>query len=273
MAESSAKVRITLDGQQPIKEAERMKKGVKGVGDEINQWGKGLAKTMVLSTALLGTLRSMAQAQRAAGDAAANMSKDVGDASLKLAVTMARLKITGTQAQAIKAYAAKDPEVAGFLESLAGVRSRGKPDYVGAADAFTSGVMSPDEIRDKFKRGDSLPLAVGERMRQVEADPDAQVELDTRRQEQVLNMRKRQFASPGMRLAKQREELRRLANPRAQALGEAAEGLLENVGVVFDQEQKDQGFMRTLIKDSAFDPDIWKTNRRPQIGAQSENAP
>jgi hypothetical protein len=294
MSESVGKIRITADGQQAIREMDRVGKKVKTIGSEVGQWANSMSKTLVFAGAILGTVRSIAQAQEAARKAAADMAKEHGKSALSLGVSMARMGIGGNQAKSLQLLSERNPEVAEFISGLSGKRLRKGADVVGAAQAYASGMFDKDEIERGLKRGVKFGMLYKER--ESKLTPEAREELKAREKEKDIAYQSRDSASNKNRLAAAELERRRLQSPVAQALADQAENVGQFVGVnqsdiiakqqsgedrpsapattstkamPFErtmQETAVRGIFNTLKSVDRF-AKTWSFDRRPQIGS------
>jgi hypothetical protein len=245
MSESQAKIRLTMDGQQASREAKRVKRSVAGVGEEAGKWAASLAKTMAFSGVILGTMRSIVQAQDAARKGAADMSRSMGDASLRLSQALIRLRATEQEARAVTAVAEDNPEaVAATFERLAQSRKGRRPrgDMIDTARAAASGVFSQDEIDAAAQRGRRLDIAG----REGALTPGARREIEIRREEQALLRRQRGGASDDMRLAEAELARRRQESPTAQALADLAESISQFFGIRQSDAVRGRGVNQTF---------------------------
>lgn len=149
MAESQAKIRLTLDGQQAIREAEKVKKGIRGVAEEGRGWAAAYAKTLAFSGALVGTLRQIVAAQNQARDAAAAMGESIkGAAQAEIALSRTRLNATQIQATlaAARGGVRSEEEVLSFAKRLGKDKRLTAGKAINAARTFATGLASDEEI-------------------------------------------------------------------------------------------------------------------------------
>ena len=277
MSESVGKIRITADGQQAIREMDRVGKRVKTIGDEVGQWANGMSKTLVFAGAILGTMRSIAQAQENARKAAADMGKERGKSALSLGVSMARMGIGGIEAKALQSLSERNPEVAEFISGLSGKRLRKGADVVGAAQAYASGMFDKDEIERGLKRGVKFGMLYKER--ESKLTPEAREELKVREMEKDIAYRSRAESSNLRRLAAAELERRRLQSPSLQAVADTAENISQFIGInqsdTIVSQQSGGGKTERIFGKAAVDANkqfgrwvesLFNFDPRPQIG-------
>jgi hypothetical protein len=185
MPESKATVRLTLDGQRAIKETERVKRGVRGIGDEFQKAGAQLAKSVVGIMALAQAVDRAADAAKRIREEAAGANRERGSVALQRGAAGRTLKLSPRDLQAyqnIQETGAVDEQAqVSFMEALAkqgGRRVRGARglEY---AQAFATGAFTQDELLEMAKRGRRPDVA----KRMSSLSPSELDEIDIRTEE------------------------------------------------------------------------------------------
>jgi hypothetical protein len=205
MAESQAKIRLTLDGQQAIREADRLKGKTKEAADAAGKlgqnWREGgatIAKMVVGVTAIVAGLR-------AAASAAADLRREQGDAYNKQEETLRSLATAERRAglrpgMARTAQTRTPGQLAFTTEQATEVIDAAREAKVTspaaierAMLAYGSGYFSKDELFDKRRRTAISQESIDARYNV--ADVGSAREARIRRQESAFTSE--QFAEQG----------------------------------------------------------------------------
>jgi hypothetical protein len=164
MPESTAKIRLTLDGQQFNQATDRMKKGAEGVGTTMGKWGEQALKATVGIGIIVGGLKRAIEAANEFKKSMGEANKDAGNTALRLNEVARALKLNNNQ-RGIRQSTPLEDSIAGgtrtreeglsFLESLKekGGANLGDEKVRAALDAYMSGTYTADEARKQARRG------------------------------------------------------------------------------------------------------------------------
>jgi hypothetical protein len=226
MAESRANVRLTMDGQQAVQEAEKVKRGARGVGDEFKQAGVQIAKSVAGIMTLAAAVDRAADAAKRIREESAAANRERGGAALQRGAAGRAMTASPQVLQAYQAVqesgAVDEQSQVAFMEALAksgGRRVRGARglEY---AQAFSSGAFTQDELLEMAKRG-RRPDVAG---RMGSLSPSELDEIQIRTEE--LN-KTRRIAAGGRaeRLVLAERARQRRDSPYASTAAEIAEGI------------------------------------------------
>lgn len=188
MPEAQAKIIFDADAAKIIAEALKAQGAVKkvgaeakGVGKAMEQWGGGLAKSLLGVGALVGMIRGAAAALKEANAVAVAASKTAGGGALDRGMAANRLGITGAQAEVYTTPGRRSRDEQTAL--LTALSAGGKLDGTSVARAtelFGSGVFSQEEIVEGARSGrlDALRGEMGDRLGNL--SDGARGELDAR---------------------------------------------------------------------------------------------
>lgn len=163
MAESSAKVRLTLDGQQAIREADRLKSKMREAATVSGELGKNWQRGGIeLAKQLVGVMALVAGLKQAA-DAAARLRREQGEAAQERVAGSRKLLAAGGRAglnqQQIRlmeqdigegAYTYED--AASMVDRAREARVRDPEEIRRAARLRGTGLFQDDEIIDTKRR-------------------------------------------------------------------------------------------------------------------------
>lgn len=220
MAESEVKIKVTADGQQAIKEVERVRKGVKGIGDEFAQVGQQFFRTVAGIASLANMLDKAADASKRVREELVAANKERGGSALDRGAAGRAMKASGSVLQAYKNIqeggAVSEQSQVAFMSKLAEVGKKtqgaGGLEY---AKAFATGAFTEKELLDLAKKGKAPDIAG----RMASLSPDERNEIEVRKSE-LANTRIESGAARSQRLAASELERQRRDNPTATAFTE-----------------------------------------------------
>ncbi len=147
MSESQAKIRLTLDGQQAIRETERLGKGMDGVADR-------LSRAVLRVGAVVQGLKMAVDAAGQLNEKLANNGRSSGKTALSFDTFAASRKLNGVQYRTIQEKltggAKTEAEGVSFLQ---GLDKHIKPELMtGLLSAHQSGLYTDAELKEFTKR-------------------------------------------------------------------------------------------------------------------------
>jgi hypothetical protein len=150
MAESSAKIRLTLDGQQVSREATKL-------SGQIGKMGEGFIKGVLGIGAMVGGLKRAVEAANEFQKSLGEATKEAGQTALKLAEVSRQFKSSdlATLSSELKGGARSQSEGIAFLSDLA-EKTKGRASsqqQVEGLRAFMSGGYTKDEAISKSRGG------------------------------------------------------------------------------------------------------------------------
>lgn len=245
MPEAQAKIVFDADAAKIIAEALRAQGAVKkvgteakGVGKAMEQWGGGLAKSLIGVGALVGMIRGAAAALKEANAATAAASKTVGGGALDRGMAANRLGITGAQAEAFTSPGRRSREEQTAL--LSALASGGKLDTQSVARAtelFGSGVFSQEEIVEAARSGGLGALRGQMGAREGNLTATARGELDSRTFENQRADQAAQTRAEGGGRERQLQAIKDDFRARNRVSGAALDAISSATGGVFDAEE------------------------------------
>jgi hypothetical protein len=301
MAESEAKIKVTADGQQAIKEVERVRKGVKGIGDEFAQVGQQFFRTVAGIASLANMLDKAADASRRVREELVAANKERGGSALDREAAGRAMKLTQAQMQAYKGIqetgAVGEQAQVSFMAKLGEVGK--KTQGVGGieyAKAFATGAFTEKELLEMAKKGKTPDIAG----RMASLSPDALNEINMRSSE-LEKTRVDSSAARSQRLAASELERQRRDNPGLTAFtegvyaiplvgGAAREAAFDRLQDQYGAKEgvwteKDQAWLRERSRLAAWAVEsigagrgreqpvkVEAVNSKPQVGSR-ENGP